>query len=233
MAATIGSFLRKNREKRRLTQEDVSKYIKIPIKFVQALELDDYSVFSGKVHAKGFLKLYANFLGVGVEEILALWRREYEATFDRRKKVKVTQPKYESPKFLITPSLVISSFVGLCILVFFSYLFYQYRHYTGAPTLNIYNPKDNSVVEKDILDITGSTDLDSDVFVNNQKVILNPDGGFAESIKLKEGLNTISIKAVNKLEKQTEFIRTIIYRPKEVLPLAPQSTESLKSNSSP
>ena len=33
-------------------------------------------------------------------------------------------------------------------------------------------------------------------------------------MRLKEGLNTISIKSVNRLEKQAEIVRTIIYRPK-------------------
>jgi hypothetical protein len=193
----------------------VSKYTKIPVKYIVALECDRYEDFSDKVHSKGFLKLYTGFLGLSIEEVLALWRREYESYFDKRKKEKVETivKKIEYPKFLITPSVVVITFLITCVLVFFGYLFYQYRNYTGAPKLNLYSPQENIVVDKSILDITGITDLDSDLFVNNQKLILNPDGSFAESIKLKEGLNTISIKAVNKLDKQTEYIRTVIFRP--------------------
>jgi len=220
MTVSIGIILKKARERRRLTQDDVSKYIKIPVKYINAMETDHYEEFSDKVHSKGFLKLYCNFLGLSVEEVLALWRREYESYFDNRKKEKVETiaTKIEFPKFLITPSVVIVTFLITCVLAFFGYLFYQYRNYTGAPKLTLYSPQENVVVDKSILDITGVTDLDSDLFVNNQKLILNPDGSFAESIKLKEGLNTISIKSVNKLEKQTEYIRTVIYRPYQVLP---------------
>ena len=63
------------------------------------------------------------------------------------------------------------------------------------------------------MDTTGRTDLDSEIFINNQKVVLAPDGSFVATLKLKEGLNTLSIKAVNKLSKQTEIVRTVIYRP--------------------
>jgi hypothetical protein len=67
------------------------------------------------------------------------------------------------------------------------------------------------------------------VFINNQKLVLNTDGSFVTSLKLKEGINNISINAVNKLNKKTELIRTIIYRP-QVKPTPVidviQSTES-------
>ena len=234
MTISIGTVLKRAREKRRLTQDDVCKYIKITLKYLRAMEGDDYTIFSDKVHAKGFLRIYSEFLGLNTEELIALWRREYDKYFDNKKISSVAPQKpVEYPKIYITPSLILLFFVFVCILGFFSYLFFQYRHFTGAPKINIYNPKENIVVDKDILDITGTTDLDSDLFVNNQQVVLNPDGSFAESIKLKEGLNTISIKAVNKLEKQTEYIRTIIYRPeqRERMPLleTTQSSGSVKA----
>jgi cytoskeletal protein RodZ len=234
MTVTIGVILKRSREKRRLTQEDVSKSIKIPVKYIRALEYDDYLIFSDKVHSKGFLKLYAGFLNLNIDEVLALWRREYEAVFDKRKQDKITstRPTITYPKFLVTPSVVIISFITICVIVFFSYLFYQYRNYTGAPKLSLYSPRENLVVDKDILDITGSTDIDSEVYVNNEKVILNPDASFADSIKLKEGLNTISVKSVNKLEKQTEYIRTVIYRPQNSMPVVLETSQSTKTPTS-
>ena len=231
MTLSIGTILKRAREKRRLTQDDVSKYIKIPNKYLRALESDDYTLFSDKVHAKGFLRIYSEFLNLNSEELLALWRREYDKYFDNKKITTVAPQKpIEYPKVYITPSLVFVFVVCTAVVGFFGYLFYQYRNYTGAPNMVIYNPKENTVVDKDILDITGVTDLDSEVYVNNQKIVLNTDGSFAESLKLKEGLNTISIKAINKLDKQTEFVKTIIYRPAEKpeMPLL-QTTESTNS----
>jgi len=231
MTLSIGTILKRAREKRRLTQDDVSKYIKIPNKYLRAMETDDYTVFSDKVHAKGFLRLYSEFLNLNSEELLALWRREYDKYFDNKKVTTlVPQKPIEYPKIYITPTLIFSLLVFITVVGFFGYLFYQYRNYTGAPNMTIYNPKENAVVDKAILDITGVTDLDSEVYINNQKIVLNTDGSFAESLKLKEGLNTISIKAINKLEKQTEYVKTIIYRPSQKdIQFPTETTESTKS----
>jgi trehalose/maltose hydrolase-like predicted phosphorylase len=117
------------------------------------------------------------------------------------------------------------------VVLFFGYIVYQYKNYTGAPYLEIYYPQNNIVVVSDIIDITGKTQLDSDVYINNQKVVLNNDGSFATSLKLKEGINTLSINAINRLSKKTELIKTIIYRPeqkqREITPL--EVTESTPS----
>ena len=87
------------------------------------------------------------------------------------------------------------------------------------------------MVESDLVDVTGKTELDSEVFINNQKVILNQTGNFAVSIKLKEGINTLSIVAVNKLGKKTEDIRTVIYRAEKLkeIPVVEEGKESTQS----
>lgn len=217
MTKSIGNILKKAREKKRLTLDVVYKQTRINPKFIKALESDNYKVFSGKVHSKGFLKLYTKYLGLNTNEMLALWRREYESFFeDDKGEGFFKKREIDPPKLIITPGFVLVVFAALSIIAFFGYLFFQYKNYTGSPNLDIYYPGDNLVVKSDILDITGKTDLDSELYINNQRVILSPDGSFAESVKLKEGLNTISIKSVNKLSKQTELVRTIIYRPDKI-----------------
>ena len=138
---SIGVILKKAREKKRLTIEDVHKFIKIHPKYLRALEKDDYNVFSSKVHSKGFLKIYSEFLGLNVDEILALWRRDYEKAIESqpKKEFTVVRELYK-PKLIITPGLVFIAFVVFSLILFFSYLFYQYNTYTGVPNLEIYNP---------------------------------------------------------------------------------------------
>jgi hypothetical protein len=211
---SVGKLLRSQREKRKLALDEVYKNIKIHPKYIRALENDDYSVFEGKVHAKGFLKIYSQYLGLDLAEVMALWRREYEAGFESSKEEKLFQIKsLEGPKFVLTPVMILTVAISLLVVLFFGYLFYQYQTYTGNPFLEVYYPENNLMTTSDILDITGKSDLDSDVFINNQKVVLNPNGGFAVSIRLKEGINTLSITSINKLNKKSEEIRTVIYRP--------------------
>lgn len=225
MSKTLGEVLKRAREKKRLTLDDVYKKIKVNPVYIKAMEANDYGVFAGKVHSKGFLKIYAEHLDLNIDEVLALWRREHEKDFEETEQKQLRPKKFiEYPVFSITPSLVLAVSIVAMLALFFGYLFFQYRNFTGAPDLVINYPPNNLVTDSDILDITGKTDLDSEVFINNENIILNPDGSFVESVRLREGLNTISIKAVNKLSKQTEFIKTIIYRPQRQDPVIPAET---------
>jgi cytoskeletal protein RodZ len=58
---SVGRLLLSEREKKKLTLQEVYKIVKIHPKYLKALEEDNYSLFEGKVHAKGFLKVYAEF----------------------------------------------------------------------------------------------------------------------------------------------------------------------------
>lgn len=235
---TVGQLLKTAREQKKFTLEDVHKFIKIHPKFLIALEEGNYQIFSNKIHAKGFLKIYAEFLGLDVSQVLAFWRREYEAIFEKKESLR---PKFKindlkKAGLVITPSLVLITASIVLTVGFFGYLFYQYSTYSGAPKLEIFNPQNNIVVNYEILDVTGKTDIDANLMINNQKVILDKEGSFATSIRLKPGLNTLSFLSINKLQKETEEIRTIIYRNPEltnvtsVLPVV-ESTESTRESS--
>lgn len=227
----LGQLLLSQREKRRISFDEIYKQIKIHSKYVKAMEADDYSIFDGKVHSTGFLKIYAEYLGLNVNEILALWRREHEADFERKSKKNDTKARefLKASSVVVTPALVLTTVLSLLVFSFLGYLYYQYRTYTRNPILQVFSPENNFVTTKDIIDITGKTDLDSDVYINSQKLIANLDGTFATSIKLKEGVNTFSLKAENRLKKQTELIRTVIYRPPEKPVIVRESTETTKS----
>jgi cytoskeletal protein RodZ len=233
---SIGQVLRSEREKKKLTLQDVQKHIKIHPAYIRALEDDNYSVFEGKVHAKGFLRLYSKYLELNTEELLALWRRDYERYFEDTKTEKLYDiSPVERSKIVLTPRLVLGTVAAVLIFAFFAYLYFQYSSYTDNPKLILHTPEDNLVLKEDIVDITGTTELDSKVFINNQEVVLNSEGNFAGSVRLREGINSISIVATNMLDKRTEEILTVIYRPDkpEVTPVdVNQVKETTESTSS-
>jgi transcriptional regulator with XRE-family HTH domain len=68
----LGERLRAAREEKELSPEQVAEETKIPLYYVQALEDESFGVFSSDLHARGFIRNYASFLGLDPEEILAL-----------------------------------------------------------------------------------------------------------------------------------------------------------------
>lgn len=230
---SLGQVLKTAREEKKLTFADIHTFIKIHPRYLQALEEGDYSVFENSIHAKGFLRNYADFLELNVEKIMAIWRREYGTFFtskDQNSK-KYTPKNIETPKFQLSLAFLGSVAVGVLVIAFFSYLIYQYRTYSDEPNLEIYSPKPAEVVTDSILDITGKTDIDSVLFINNQRVVLNTDGSFATSIKLNQGINSIGVVSINKLGKEVEKVLSVIYRPTEVAGDSSVNTPNIDSES--
>jgi cytoskeletal protein RodZ len=70
----IGNTLREARVRRNLTLQQVEEDIKIRVKYVQAMENEDWDVMPGVTYVKGFLRTYATYLGLDPEVIIGEFR---------------------------------------------------------------------------------------------------------------------------------------------------------------
>jgi cytoskeleton protein RodZ len=70
----IGNTLREARVRRSLTLQQVEEDIKIRVKYVQAMENEDWDVMPGVTYVKGFLRTYATYLGLDPEVIIGEFR---------------------------------------------------------------------------------------------------------------------------------------------------------------
>jgi len=65
----VGDTLRRERLKRKLDLEEISRELKISTRFLQAIENDQYDKLPGGVFAKSFVRQYARLLGLDEEAI--------------------------------------------------------------------------------------------------------------------------------------------------------------------
>ncbi|MDR3563549.1 MAG: helix-turn-helix domain-containing protein [Negativicutes bacterium] len=72
---TLGDILRAAREKEGISVKDVEKATSIGAIYIQAIEDGKYSVLPGEVYLKGFIRNYANFLGLNGQEMVNLYRQ--------------------------------------------------------------------------------------------------------------------------------------------------------------
>ena len=70
MPETIGQRLKKAREYRNLTLEKVEEATYIRLQFLQALEADDFSAMPSPVQARGFLRNYAQYLELDLDQMV-------------------------------------------------------------------------------------------------------------------------------------------------------------------
>jgi len=84
-----------------------------------------------------------------------------------------------------------------------------------APTLQIDQPKNEETVHSQDLQISGKTDRNTTVLLNNSPIVVDLKGEFVTSTKLKEGDNTLNFKATDVAGNTTEKSIHIVYQSEE------------------
>lgn len=98
----IGQILEKKRLEKGLSLKEVEQATKIRTRYLEGLEREDPTVLPDPVYARGFLKTYANFLGLDGEQLSRELKDRRATRRDRQINYEgPTQSSFEQP--LITP----------------------------------------------------------------------------------------------------------------------------------
>ncbi len=116
----LGERLRAARDEKGLTLEEVAEATRMPLNYLQALENEELGQFTSELHARGFLRNYAAFLGLDGQETLAVYEASRTGGSRRKVLASKTVPAFEKPaarrSFLATDlllGLVAVSLLGL------------------------------------------------------------------------------------------------------------------------
>ncbi len=80
---TFGEYLKRERHLRQISLEEISDCTKIDIRMLKAMEADQWNELPAEVFIRGFIKSYAEFIGLVPED--ALLRYDEEKAADREK----------------------------------------------------------------------------------------------------------------------------------------------------
>jgi cytoskeletal protein RodZ len=69
--STVGQYLKKQREARQMSVEEVARSTRVPMSSVERIEADQFDDLPGEVFARGFLKSYARAVGLSADDVLA------------------------------------------------------------------------------------------------------------------------------------------------------------------
>jgi cytoskeleton protein RodZ len=114
----FGDKLRREREMRGVSIEEISESTKIGSRSLRALEEDDFDKLPGGIFNKGFVRAYARFLGLDQERIVAdfetAWK-EYKASKglpDDEQQLPIIEEKVETPKSGLARAIVLLSIIA-------------------------------------------------------------------------------------------------------------------------
>lgn len=180
-ASTILTTTRLDKE---LTPQDVSQKTKIPVKYLKAIEAEDVTTLPDEPYCSLIVKDYAQFLGLNGQHILSLFRRDI---LTRRR-----SPSIRRRIRSFTPQLAITFSLVLTLVVFGLYLFVEYRKFNQPPKLKVNWPE---VSESSILQISGITDPEATIRINDALIVVNSDGSFDKEIDLSTHPTKIIIES--------------------------------------
>lgn len=220
---TVGQILTEARLAKNLTLEEVEIATKIRKKTLSDLEKGLWKELPSPTFVKGLIRNYGKFLGLEEQELLAFYRREVdEKTLGKKVTVGRSAPK----GFRLTPQLVTVGVISLFVLAIVGYLFFQYQSFTGAPLLDVSEPRDNIKITSSEVNLVGRTWDDATLKVNGQQIQVSPGGSFSVSLALNPGLNTITVTAANRFGRISTVKRTVVVD-NQVLQREPQSSEDV------
>lgn len=124
---SVGERLKEARLDKELSLEEVEKRTKIRKDYLFALEEDRYQDLPAGAYIQGFIKNYAQVLGLKPEPLLAIFRRDY------RGKISADVEFAPQEGFSWTPKMTVIGLIVFGLLFFFGYLFWQYQLLQTSP----------------------------------------------------------------------------------------------------
>lgn len=110
---SIGSYLRRERELRKIPLEEVAEQTRVKLDYLQAIESEHFEKLPGMTFARGYLKTYASYIGLMPEDVLL----RFEDFIGRLSVSASPQPKKSNNKLLFGLLLLLVLFGAGTILV--------------------------------------------------------------------------------------------------------------------
>jgi cytoskeletal protein RodZ len=209
---TVGEMLKEARGEKRLTLEDISRDTRINVKYLKAIEANDFDHLPPATFTKGFMQNYAKCVGLEPKTVLAIFRRDYDS--DERGRIiprGLSEPVRSRINWFTptTTTIVLSVTIGVLILSFFIRQIITFR---SAPPLEITAPGDQAQVTS-LVSVTGTTHPQATVTVNNQPAIVSESGEYSLSLDLTEGEHTLVVVATSRGGQSRTLQRVVTVLP--------------------
>lgn len=206
-----GEVLQARREELGLTLMAVSHEVKLPVKYLSFVEKGEWTKLPGGNYARYFIKTYAQFLGVPVEELKLKMPNQNNDGFKLFNQTEnLKQTTAEVHPYRLAVSLVV---VGAMVI----YLLAAAWSALIPPRLNILEPANDLTTDQPVLIVKGSTQAGTQVTINGQAVQVTESGDFSEDVPLRPGLNTVVTTAQKSYGRPVTITKLVKFSPVEAV----------------
>lgn len=218
ITVTVGERLKEKREEEGISIKEISEKLKIKMSYLEDLEENNYDKLPPDVYVKGFIRSYAQFVGFDAQKMVNLYSKEKDIDDKIRNKKNSKRKINKRKKFLIsnyiiiTPKILTVVFSLFILSIIGYYLWHQISSFNSTPYLFISNPMADQISDKPEIEVSGQTEAQATLKINEEDVFIDSDGYFSEIIILESGNNILVIEATNRFDRTTKQVRNIIYK---------------------
>lgn len=202
----IGEMLRNAREAKKATLDDAAEILHIRSEYLSALENEDYERLPSGLYGRQFLKEYGQLLKLDTQKLISLSPFAEET----KQSDPFSQKILRKHKFLVFPKIIRNTILISLFCICLLYLFIYFRRLIDAPDLTLYYPETNIVTTELLLEIKGKSSPETEIKINNTSIMSAEDGTFTHEIRLKRGLNNITVSAKKKYGQESVIQRQIL-----------------------
>lgn len=199
---SLGNYLRRGRERQKITLTKLASEIAVSARHVKALEDGDYPSLPPEIYVKGFIKRYCNAVGLDYQKAAYLYSKN---------KQKPTPPAPQKGSLIAhTWFLRIINYRNLVLLIGLLFLttllFYLvnvvYPMYS-KPFYRLLNPNScPAETSDDKFELRGVIQPEGKIWINEEESMIDKEGNFSCSLFLREGENTVKFRIINKFGRE-------------------------------
>ncbi|OGM05734.1 hypothetical protein A2125_00605 [Candidatus Woesebacteria bacterium GWB1_43_5] len=201
---SVGQIIKETRRQKNLSIDDLEGETKIKRQFLLAIETLKWDKLPEYPVLQGFIRLIGHALDLDEYKLVAVLRRDYQP-----KRLHIIPRPDIADKFRWSPKLTFFIGVSIVVMTVFGYLVYQYFRFISPPTLVVNFPPEGYVAKEAVLQISGKTSQDSTIKINNQPIVVDPEGKFSGEIEITAETGIIEIKSTSRAGKEAVINRKI------------------------
>ena len=159
---SCGNLLFSRRQAKDLTIKDAARELRIDSLIIKKLENDEFESIGAPVFVKGYLRQYAEILGLAIDEVINLYEKDNP---DQSYQPIVNEAEEQIRKYVLTPKLMVIAILAILIILLGWAIFSNLPQNSPLPArqdnqITIIEPNlvIEEVVEEEVTELTNETD---------------------------------------------------------------------------
>ena len=145
---TFGQYLKSQRELRQISLEEVAAGTKIGIHLLKALEEDRWDILPAEVFIKGFIKSYAEYIGLDPEDTLLRYEAIKQKDMPQKEEQEFNIPRRYNGPLGLKSSIFLKVLIAIIFILLIGLGIYFVSNSSIKLNFNIFNNKKEQKIER-------------------------------------------------------------------------------------